>query len=226
VGSHGLRQKGNFVYDENFHVPFVIAHPDVDGGGTTDALGSAVDLAPTLLELAGLDPAAIATTFPALHGHSLVPALDGTPVRDGVLTAVETITTLDAEFWKQFSDPQATEKLMSGELRPDWHKRGFLRGYTDARYSFGRYFSPLEPNRPADLDALFAQNDVVLYDRETDPDELVNLAADSAHRDLVEEYRAKLEALITAEIGEDRRVWVLERPNLLGWPTWHGDRAA
>jgi hypothetical protein len=43
---------------------------------------------------------------------------------------------------------------------------------------------------------------------------------------LVGEYCAKLEALITEEIGEDRRVWVLERPQLLGWPTWRGARAA
>jgi arylsulfatase len=226
VGSHGLRQKGNFVYDENFHVPFVVAHPDIDGGGATDALASAVDLAPTLLEVAGVDPVAIATTFPALPGHSLVPALHGETVRDGVLTAVETITTLDADFWKEFSDPTATERLMSGELRPDWRKRGFLRGYIDARYSFGRYFSPLEPNRPTDLDSLLAQNDVVLYDRETDPDETVNLAADPTQHDLVAACSAKLEALISAEVGDDRRVWVLERPNLLGWPTWHGDRAA
>ena len=225
VGSHGLRQKANLVYDENFHVPFVITHPDFAGGGTTDVMASAVDLAPTMLEFAGLDPEKIATTFPALAGHSLVPALNGTPVRDGVLTAVETITTLDADFWNEFSDPKAAERLMTGDLRPDWHKRGFLRGYTDERYSFGRYFSPLEPNRPTDVDSLFAANDVVLYDRQTDPAEVHNLAADPEQRELVGECSAKLEALISAEVGEDRRVWVLERPNLLGWPTWRGDAA-
>jgi arylsulfatase A-like enzyme len=32
VGSHGLRQKGSLVYDENFHVPFIIRHPDMAGG--------------------------------------------------------------------------------------------------------------------------------------------------------------------------------------------------
>jgi arylsulfatase len=147
-------------------------------------------------------------------------------VRDGVLTAVETITTLDADFWREFSDPGAPDRLVSGDLRPDWSKRGFLRGYTDARYSFGRYFSPLEPNRPTDVESLLAQNDVVLYDRETDPDELVNLALDPSQRELVGECSRRLEALITDEVGEDRRVWVLERPHLLGWPTWRGDRAA
>jgi arylsulfatase len=226
AGSHRLRQKGNFVYDENFHVPLVIQHPDIAGGGTTNALASAVDLAPTLLAFAGLDAGDAATRFPALHGRSLVPGFGGHALRDGVLTAVETITTLDARFWSEFADPEATARLLSGDLRPNWEHRGFLRGYTDERYSFGRYFSPLEPNRPTDLESLRARNDVVLYDRQEDPGELQNVALDPSRQDLVAEYSAKLEQLITEEIGEDRRVWVLERPQLLGWPTWHGDRAA
>jgi arylsulfatase A-like enzyme len=224
VGSHGLRQKGNLVYDENFHVPMIIVHPDIDGGSTTHALASAVDLAPTLLALSGADDDVIAQQQPSLPGRSLMPLLEGHSVRDGVLTAVESITTLDAGFWTNFGDPGVGARIQSGELRPDWSHRGFLRGYTDERYSFGRYFSPMEPNRPADIEALFAANDVVLYDRVADPGELVNLAADPAHADLVASCSAKLEALISAEIGEDTRAWVTERPNLLGWPTWKGDR--
>lgn len=224
VGSHGLRQKGNLVYDENFHVPLIIVHPDVDGGGTTQALASAVDLAPTLLALSGATADEIADQHPSLRGHSLVPALDGHTVRDGVLTAVESITTLDAGFWTNFGDPGVAARIQSGELRPDWSHRGFLRGYTDERYSFGRYFSPMAPNRPGDVDALFAANDVVLYDRSTDPGEVVNLASDPSQRELVAACSSKLESLISAEIGEDTRAWVTERPNLLGWPTWKGDR--
>ncbi|MEU1862862.1 sulfatase-like hydrolase/transferase [Streptomyces gardneri] len=93
AGSHGLRQKGNLVYDENFHVPFILSHPDVPGGTRTEALGSGVDLAPTLLECAGVAPSEIATRFPALGGSSLVPVLDGTVVRQGALSAVESIVT-------------------------------------------------------------------------------------------------------------------------------------
>jgi glucan phosphoethanolaminetransferase (alkaline phosphatase superfamily) len=37
AGAHGLRQKGNFVYDENFHVPLVVRHPDVAGHRTSGA---------------------------------------------------------------------------------------------------------------------------------------------------------------------------------------------
>jgi arylsulfatase len=144
-------------------------------------------------------------------------------VREGILNAVESITTLDASFWFEFADPDAPKRVASGDLRPDWDKRGFLRGYSDERYTFGRYFSPLRPNRPSSTEALLAENDVALYDREQDPDEMRNLAADPAHRDLVERYRGLLEDLIDAEIGTDTRAWVTERPWLLGWPTWHGD---
>jgi arylsulfatase len=216
VGSHGLRQKGNLVYDENFHVPFVVVHPDIDGGGACDAMASAVDLAPTLLHAAGADPAGIAETYPDLHGHSLLPTLEGGAVRDGVLTAVETITTLDAEYWRAFGRPDVGERLQAGTLRPDVTKRGFLRGYTDDRYSFGRYFSPLNPNRPADVTQLFADNDVVLYDRHTDPSETINLATQPEHRELVADYSRRLEALIDAEIGPDVDAWVTSRPQLSG----------
>ena len=223
VGSHGLRQKGALVYDENFHVPLIVVHPDVQGGTVNDSLLSEIDLVPTMLDIAGVDEAARATQYPALRGHSFLPSIYGASSRDGVLTAVENVANLDASFWRHFADPDVGEKVASGALRPDWTKRGFLRGYTDARYSFGRYFSPLEPNRPRDVDALFSDNDVVLYDRQNDPGETTNLAADPKNNELVAAYSAKLETLISDEIGADTRAWVTERPRLLGWPTWKGD---
>ncbi|MFC8449295.1 sulfatase-like hydrolase/transferase [Kitasatospora sp. NPDC057223] len=223
AGSHGLRQKGSLVYDENLHVPLVIAHPDIPGGTHTDALASAVDLAPTLLAFAGLDQAEVTTRHPLLKGRSLAPALHGGSVRDGVLHAIESIMMLDAAFWFEFADPDAPKRIAAGELRPDWSKRGFLRAYTDHRYTFGRYFAPLRPNRPATLAELRSDNDVVLYDRVVDPAETRNLAADPANDDLVARCSTRLEQLIDAEIGSDTRAWVTERPRLLGWPTWHGD---
>jgi arylsulfatase len=225
AGSHGLRQKGNLVYDENFHVPLVIVHPDVAGGRRVEALGSAVDLAPTILELAGVDPEQLRSAFDGVHGRSLAPVVTGaaSQVRDGVLTAVESVLTLDADFWRAFGEGDAPEHVKDGTLRPDWRKRGFLRGWTDERYTFGRYFSPLEPNRPTGVETLMRDNDVVLYDRENDPTETVNLANDPAHQDLVGSLTAQLEALIDAEIGADTNAWVPEKPLLLGAPRWRGD---
>jgi arylsulfatase A-like enzyme len=111
AGSHGLRQKGNLVYDENFHVPFVVCHPDLRVGSHTDALGSAIDLAPTLLDIAGVDAATVAERFPNFRGRSLLPALTGQHVRDGVLTAVEIVTTLDDDFWRSLGDPDGPERV-------------------------------------------------------------------------------------------------------------------
>jgi hypothetical protein len=54
--------------------------------------------------------------------------------------------------------------------------------YDNDNMPLGRYFSPLAPNRPRDVDALYADNDVVLYDRETDLTEVRNLARDGARR--------------------------------------------
>lgn len=226
AGSHGLRQKGNLPYDENTHVPMVIAHPDFEGGTATDAMASAVDIAPTLLAVAGLSDGARAEAYPDLGGHSLLPAMTGQAVRDGVLVAIESVVTLDASFWEHFADADVAQRIASGELRPDWRKRGFLRAYSDQQCTFARYFSPLEPNRPRDRDALLARNDVLLFDRVRDPGETVNLAPDPAYGDVLAQYNDRLEALISAEIGEDMRAWVTEKPALLGWPTWRGDSAA
>ena len=147
-------------------------------------------------------------------------------MRDGVLSAVEIVPTIDDGYWRGLGEPDGPQRVQAGTLRPDFRKRGFLRGLTDERWTFGRYFSPLEPNRPRTVEALLADNDVVLYDRDSDPHELTNLAGDPAHRADVEVLLGRLEALIDAEIGADDQPWVTERPNLIGYPTWRGDGAA
>jgi len=54
MGAHRLMEKGHFLhYQESVHVPLLIDHPD-HGSSQTDQLLSMVDLAPTLLDLAGL----------------------------------------------------------------------------------------------------------------------------------------------------------------------------
>jgi len=83
-------------------------------------------------------------------------------------------------------------------------KRGSVRSMFDGRYTFSRYFSPTEHHRPTSLADLYSFNDLELYDRVSDPDEVTNLAADrDANGDLVLEMSAKLESIIAAEIGVD-----------------------
>ena len=56
-GSHGLRSKGPFVYDEIMRVPLYVKVPGTTTpGSVTSALGSHVDLAATICSLAGVEP--------------------------------------------------------------------------------------------------------------------------------------------------------------------------
>lgn len=64
---------GRFLYDELLHVPLLIRGPGVDAGRIPD-LVSLVDVLPTLLELAGLEPHG---DGPALDGRSLAALVRG-----------------------------------------------------------------------------------------------------------------------------------------------------
>jgi arylsulfatase len=54
---------------------------------------------------------------------------------------------------------------------PDLKKRGSARTVFDGRYKLTRYFGPEDRNRPDALDALYRDNDVELFDLQTDPGE-------------------------------------------------------
>jgi arylsulfatase A-like enzyme len=76
-GEHGMVGKPSTVHgDSNLyrplaHVPLLAYHPGAAGGRRSGLLAQTVDLYPTVLEAAGLEPP------PGLHGHSLLPELQG-----------------------------------------------------------------------------------------------------------------------------------------------------
>ena len=215
-GSHGLRGKGPFAYEETFHVPMYVVHPDVRGGQTCGALTSHIDIAPSLLAFAGMDR----TKADEFAGREL-PGKDFTTllnnprnatvdaVRDAVLFTYSGIASNDGDLMQFISTARAAGKDPRAEMsasgfKPDIKKRGTVRSVFDGRYKFSRYFSPTEHHKPADLDELYTYNDLELYDRENDPDEMKNLAVDrTTNGHLVLAMSTKLEAIIAAEIGID-----------------------
>ena len=70
-GEHGQGHGDHLFGDEGTHIPFVVVDPSRATGRRTGAIVRDVDLAPTLYELAGVEPPM------DLDGRSLVPALDG-----------------------------------------------------------------------------------------------------------------------------------------------------
>jgi len=96
-------------------------------------------------------------------------------------------------------------ELKAAGVVPDLMKRGAVRSVFDGRYVFTRYFSPKQHNRPTAMEDLVRLNDLELFDTQTDPDEMINLAAQSSrHGELLMAMNGKLNRLIDAEVGEDR----------------------
>ncbi len=188
-GSHGLRSKGPFVYSEIMHVPCYVNVPGVTAPGTmSTALASHVDLAPTICSLAGVDPASVG----GLAGVDLLPVLSdpAATVRDHVLFAMDSAHT--------------------SHIRDT---RYALRGYFDGRVKYARYYGVGggKPNddfsiagrtsaKRFDAGAPFEDQDHELYDLESDPGELDNLAADPARRSELRERFAQLLAYEAAEL--------------------------
>ena len=81
MGAHGLREKGPMVYEEICNIPFIVRLPDGPRGAVSRSLVSHLDLLPTVLDLAGIQPPE------SLQGVSLRPVLEDTAarVRDHVL---------------------------------------------------------------------------------------------------------------------------------------------
>jgi arylsulfatase len=191
-GSHGLRSKGPFVYDEIMRVPLYVRVPGVTPAGTaTDALATHVDLAATICALAGVDGHATAGGDGgwAFQGVDLSSVLadPATSVRDHVLFAQDSAQTRNLN-----------------------QVRYALRGFFDGRTKYARYYG-VGGGKPStglwgrdpghklfDVDSDFDDQDHEWYDHDTDPLELVNLANDRNRRtelrtlfERLREYEAK-----------------------------------
>jgi arylsulfatase len=195
-GAHGgMIGKGADIYKETLRVPLIVRHPDVRGGDLTDALAGGIDLAPTLLGLAGLDDAARSARYPNLHGVDLRPAIANARAR----TARD-----ERGILFDYGTPSGVVTADGPGTGPGNQVRGLIRGVFDGRYKFGRYFKVDEHHMPRDWDTLLAHNDLELYDTSGDPDEIVNLAHEpERQRTKILELNAKVNALIDREVGAD-----------------------
>ena len=71
LGEHGIYFDHHGLYDSDLHVPLILRWPEKVGAGRTlSSLVQHVDLAPTVLDSAGLDP------VQAMDGQSLLPFLE------------------------------------------------------------------------------------------------------------------------------------------------------
>lgn len=180
-GSHRLYGKGPTMYEEQVRMPLTVAWPGrFPQGRRTETVAEAVDLAPTLLDLAGVDdPKA---RYPWLRGRSLVPALERPEAADPVRA---TLCSCD-ESWSP------TEQFGVGT---PWKKH--MRALVGPGFKIARYFAVTgQGEGRVEHDG---QQELEAYDLTEDPYELRNLAADRAYGPLVDELLAWLR-----EVERDR----------------------
>jgi arylsulfatase A-like enzyme len=151
-GEHGLYDK-RLMYEPSIRVPMLVRYPARIQPGQVDSKHMVlnVDVAPTLLELAGVPVPA------ALHGRSFAPILEGRPA-----------PWRDAFLYEYFEYPAE-------------HCVRKHRGVRTERYKLIHYYE-----QPEEWE---------LYDLQTDPDEMTNLAARPQQKTLLRDLRQRLEAL-------------------------------
>lgn len=213
-GAHGgIRGKGPFAYEESIHVPMIVVHPDVQGGHTTNALTAHMDVAPTLVSMAGAGSRTAefaGRTLPGRDFSALLGVRNASvhQLRESVLFTYSGIATNDAGMIRAAADAivsgRGVESLAASGVGPDLTKRGTLRTVYDGRYKFTRYFSPIQRNDPRNVDDLYAHNDVELFDLAEDPHEANNLGARKGDNEaLVMRMNGKLADAIREEIRVD-----------------------
>lgn len=233
-GAHRMAQKGAITFDEAAIVNLTVCAPGGPQGQRTTAVGSHLDLAPTLLEFAGLSQVEIRERYPQLKGRSLRDVIyhpqdpgprgsESSP-GDGALICWDGLSFLDNDWALSGAlrslatmdlTPPAVPIDWQALIReagqqygaPDFSLRTFYRLIVDGQYKLVRWFSPEAYNSPATVEELYQTSDVALYDLINDPGELQNLGhPDHPRHDpaLVQHMLDKLNTLLRKEIGDDR----------------------
>jgi len=214
LGAHHLRDKGPVMYQDCNNVPLIVVHPKGVNNQASEAITSHIDIAPTLLEFAGVDDALRQQHFPNLLGHSFAGQIfdtQKTSTRDACLYQWSSLVYMDSEFSKGFAPVLANKDAGSildfvngGQLFPTMKNRCHFRGCFDGRYKFARYFSPTQHRQQYSHQQLMDECDLELYDTFNDPLEQRNLANNPHEvKSLIMAQNQKLETLIATEVGAD-----------------------
>lgn len=187
---HGFSGGKFSVYEAGLRIPFIIKWPDnLPAGVQRDGLAHSVDLAPTLLDLVGVEPAADA----ALDGSSLVPLLrEGTSLHDMLYSEFGYTRAIRTARWKYIA--WRLPELRLAAIRsdePDALCTHFGRPIKTDQVR-ATLMTPLILNHPHYFDA------DQLYDLEADPYERHNLIDEPEHQQIADQLRERLLRQLTA----------------------------
>lgn len=216
-GHHQMRGKGTSAYWPQNHLPLMIHHPAFPGGLECPAITSQLDLTPTVIGLTGKDAAARARAAEGLKGRDFSAWLrsparaEAGSIRPASLYNFDMLSYQDTKWAAMTIDTKAyrtkpPEKQEAELARhpPNFLNRTAIRSIWDGRYRFSRYFSPVRFNTPRSLEELLANNDLEVFDRRNDPEEVDNLALDPKRNgDLIVALNQETNRRIAEEVGDD-----------------------
>ena len=179
-GSHGLFDKA-LLYDESVKEPLIIfdgrSAAKTQQGRRVNAMVSSVDVAPTILSLAGLEVPEI------MKGLDLSRILNGTQDmsqwRDAVLIENLFLQELHRATTKKIPDiPALNDEIMA-------ENRSYrTRGVRTERFKYFKYY---------EHDPVIEE----LYDLDTDPSEMNNLISNPEYAEVLSDLRKQTEELYT-----------------------------
>ncbi len=190
-------------YDSGVRIPMLVRFPGLVGAGTVSrSLVSTIDLAPTILELAGIETPA------DMHGVSLVPVL-----RDPTARVREYVHL--QRNWHNIDDHQRGVRDERYKYIRNYYPREPLPFASDLydSPSYGELIRMRDLNRLT-VDQLRAfmtpRAAEELYDTQTDPWEFINLAGLPQHAETLERLRGATDRWLerTGDVSSEER-----RPN-------------
>ncbi len=173
------------VYDSGIRTPWIVRWPgQVEAGSVCESLVSSVDIAPSFLELAG------APRAKTMEGVSFLPLLDDP-------TASIRECAFAEKNWHDYEDHSRAVRGMRFKYIRNYFND--LPGTPPADAVRGDTFQTMlkleEEGKLTEAQRMFIvapRPKEELFDAEADPHEILNLAGDPKHADVLEELRAAL----------------------------------
>lgn len=189
------QSRGKFTTYEGSRVPFLARWPNgIPAGRTVEALAANIDVAPTLVELAGGTPGDLGT----VDGASLLPLWQGNAPpdwRDSLLLEVAYSRAVVTPDWKLLVNRPAPEALAAFDAdRLAFTTTGQRRTvhWSGRANPHGPWWGEEGIRYVADVDFPHFFDFDQLYDLNTDPFEQVNLIGHPEYAGIAEELKARL----------------------------------
>jgi len=178
----GLPRAKRWLYDSGLRVPMIVRWPgQIEEGTVSDRLVSFIDLAPTVLSIAGVK------IPPHLQGHAFLGEQEARPrdyvygARDRMDERYDLIRAVRDKQYKYLRnyEPFKTyaQRISYAELGPTMQELRRLHAAGQLNATQELFFRGRKPVEE-------------LYDLEADPHELHNLADSAEHRDVLERMRS------------------------------------